>query len=744
MCAAHLRRARDIAGASLFVCLVAGALAGAPAGAARALDAEPPGRQAQELGPRALQSDRPIGRAPAPASIEALPTDQLIVKFAPVPGAPSTASRATPARTLKLREAAGADLRFFRDMSGDAAVYKLPGRLPEAEVRAVADRIMSRAAELEVEYAEADAIVLPTDARSEPDAPGLIPNDAFFTNMWHLHGVSAANFGANLPGAWDITTGAMSVRVAVLDTGIRGEHPDLAGRIIGGYDFISDEPRANDGGGRDSDPTDAGDWITPVEAAGGVFAGCAVRNSSWHGTHVAGTIGAASHNGAGVAGINWVSKIVPIRVLGKCGGATSDIIDGMRWAAGLAVPGAPANPNPARVLNMSLGGARVCSVAEQLAVNDINAANAIVVVSAGNNNADTAGFSPASCNGVVNVAATNKIGDLAMYSNYGNKVTLSAPGGDTAFYGDSEGVLSTINLGATTPGASGYTWYQGTSMAAPHMAGIVSLMLSANGALSRNQVVHLLRGSATPFPDNSSCNTLVCGAGIVNAARAVRMAQTGLFQQLLPAVNRPGTLPVSQGIHGTVKLNGAPIAGIMVQLRRYSQASGTASTIATTTTDASGNFKFTSAATLAVSQAYYVRYVQSGDSSRLANWVTKYLPIYTAGQSINIGTFDITNIALSSPGSGATVTLPTVFSWVRRAAAPSDSYGFEVFDPADFNPSFFTDPPLGYANNYILQPGVLGSDFSAGTGYGWMVFAQSPEHGYGTSYFYRPVTFNNP
>src|SRR5262249_18704579 len=139
-------------------------------------------------------------------------------------------------------------------------------------------------------------------------------------------------------------------------------HPDLAGRYVGGYDFITNAQVANDGqfttatNDRDPDPSDPGDWITAAESASDFFAGCPIANSSWHGTHVAGTIGAASGNGTGVAGINWVSKILPARVLGKCGGYLSDIADAIQWSAGLSVPGVPNNPNPARVLNLSLGG----------------------------------------------------------------------------------------------------------------------------------------------------------------------------------------------------------------------------------------------------------------------------------------------------------------------------------------------------------------------------------------------------
>ena len=216
--------------------------------------------------------------------------------------------------------------------------------------------------------------------------------------------------------------------VAVIDTGYR-PHADLTGRFVQGYDFIWDPEVANDGDGRDADARDPGDWITSADAASVTFAGCPVENSSWHGTHVAGTIAANTNNGVGVAGVNWQAKILPVRVLGKCGGYTSDIVDGMRWAAGLTVSGVPANANPAKVLNISLGGSGTCSMAEQSAVNDINATGAVIVVAAGNSDADAAAFTPSSCDGVIVVGATDKSGTRAYYSNYGSIVDISAPGG---------------------------------------------------------------------------------------------------------------------------------------------------------------------------------------------------------------------------------------------------------------------------------------------------------------------------
>jgi len=460
-------------------------------------------------------------------------TDQLIVKYRD----PSIARAAvlSSARVRALRETAGVALTHFRAMSGDGHVFKLPRRLTLSEAAAVARKLN---ADPSVEYAEPDQRMFPM----------LVPNDPLYANQWHYKSPNAPDNvpgGANLPGAWDITTGSGNIVVAVIDTGIRPDHADFAGRTVPGYDFISLDYwnggyhpyTANDGDGRDNDPSDPGDWITSAENAGtdstgGFFAGCGQSNSSWHGTHVAGTIGAATNNNTGVAGINWVSKILPVRVLGKCGGYSSDVIDGIRWAAGLPVPSVPANANPARILNLSLGGTCSnppcpCPSTYQNAINDITAANAIVVAAAGNNDESAANFIPASCNGVISVAAVNRAGGRPYYSNYGTIIKIAAPGGEQSYTNDPNGVLSTLNAGTTSPIASPagdtYRYYQGTSMATPHVSGIISLMLSANPTLTPAQVLSHIQSTARAFPTGtgSDCTTSLCGAGIINAAAAV-------------------------------------------------------------------------------------------------------------------------------------------------------------------------------------------------------------------------------
>lgn len=345
----------------------------------------------------------------------------------------------------------------------------------------------------------------PAVAYVEPDRlmrPTLTPNDTYFSNQWDL---TDATGGANVPSAWDISTGS-GIKVAVIDTGIT-THSDLAGQTVGGYDFISDSDTARDGNARDSDPQDEGDWYATNECGYGYGA----SDSSWHGTHVAGTIAAKTNNGAGVAGMAYGAKVVPVRVLGKCGGYTSDIVDAMVWSAGGSVSGVPSNANPARVLNLSLGGSGSCG-SFQSAVNSARANGAVVVVAAGNENQNVSNSSPANCSGVISVAATTKTGSRASYSNYGSSIVVSAPGG--AGSGGSTDILSTLNSGTTTPSSETYAYYAGTSMAAPHVAALAAMVLSVDPSLTPDEVKDLITDNARPLPGSCSGG---CGAGIIDA-----------------------------------------------------------------------------------------------------------------------------------------------------------------------------------------------------------------------------------
>jgi len=431
----------------------------------------------------------------APAAAAALPSQAggLIVKYRDSHRSPVAVAASVQGATAAAA-ARGMKVQLERENAMGARVLRFDRVLDAAEVEQLARDLKN--SDADIEYVEPDYV-----AHSH-----YTPNDPLFANQWHY---TNAIGGINLPDALDITDGG-SVRVAVLDTGIR-PHADLAANILPGYDFITNTTTSNDGNGRDSNASDPGDWTTMGLCTSGV-----VRDSSWHGTHVAGTVAAQGNNALGVSGVAPGAKIVPVRVLGRCGGFSSDIADGIVWAAGGVVVGAPMNANKAQVINMSLGGQQPCTATYQAAITKARNLGAIVVVSAGNSNLNISGFQPASCVGVLPVAATNMGGGKATYSNFGGGVFIASPGGD-----DFEpGVVSTSNTGKTTPVMDSYRSMQGTSMAAPHVSGVAALMVSANSLLPINMVSQLMKETARAFP--GSC--VGCGAGIVDAEAAVRAA----------------------------------------------------------------------------------------------------------------------------------------------------------------------------------------------------------------------------
>jgi serine protease len=399
------------------------------------------------------------------------------------------------------------------------------------------------------------AAVLP-DVREQRQA--VTPNDPRFDSQWWLKAVAPGNTGtAGFAAAWAQTTGAASpVAVAVLDSGITS-HPEVNPRLLPGWDFVSDAVYANDGNGRDADPADPGDAVTAADRAGNpaAFADCPdAPLSSWHGTIIAGQVAAVSNNGAGGAGAHWGGLVVPVRVAGKCGAALSDIVDGMRWAAGLAVPGVPANPNPARVIVLGYGGTEPCSATSSDAtaaaaarlyidtLDEVRRAGALVVVAAGN--LRSAVGRPAGCPGAFGVASLNREGYKSIYSNFGPQIALATPGGDgdTRATCDAQladgGIVSTGNLGDVVPGAAGYAAASGTSFAAPAVAAAAALMLSVNPALSVDQIEQGLKRSARPHVKvpllgncsvssnrgRCACTTSTCGAGLLDAEQALRYA----------------------------------------------------------------------------------------------------------------------------------------------------------------------------------------------------------------------------
>jgi serine protease len=458
--------------------------------------------------------------------------------------------------------------------------------------------------------------------------PLRVPNDSYYAQgpaisgssggpdagQWYLRAPLSATLSAgsetnqiiasiDAPAAWDVTTGSSSVIVGVLDTGIRPNHPDLSGKIVAGYDMIDDAQTANDGDGRDSDPSDPGDWLTDAEVndSHGAFYQCTPKNtdgtysgepSSWHGTQTAALIGAATDNGVGIAGLGWNVKIEPIRVLGKCGGYDSDIAAGIEWAVGNSVPGVPANANPVKVLNLSLGGsgypADSCTgTAYPEAISDALAKGAVVVVSAGNG-LDDGGHAlnpPANCAGVIAVAGLRHVGTKVGFSDLGPDVTIAAPAGNCVTTSGAciYPIMSATDTGTQGPASSTYTDSfdagLGTSFSAPLVSGTAALMFSANPSLTPTQVHDILQRSVRVFPfrnaqaDSSGavkacvapsstgqlqcyCTASTCGAGMLDAGRAVYAAANNapiasITVSGTPSPNQPLTLSSTSSTGGS-------------------------------------------------------------------------------------------------------------------------------------------------------------------------------------------------
>lgn len=375
-----------------------------------------------------------------------------------------------------------------------------------------------------------------------------VPNDPRYSEQWLLQNGQPA--AINALGAWEVTTGSSDVVVAVIDTGVRFEHEDLVDRLLPGYDFITIASMAGDGDGRDADASDPGDFLSAQDLQQSFFAGCGdgpggnqPSTSSWHGTRVAGVIAATGNNSRGIAGVSWAARLLPVRALGKCGGFDSDIIAAMRWSGGLAVPGVPSNPNPARIINMSLGGPGSCTVGYQQTVAELRSAGVMVIAAAGN---DTFGVeTPGNCPGVFTVAGLRHVGTKVGYSSNGPEVDIAAPAGNCpSATGPCEfQIPATTNLGLTVPAGNGYTDGNnptyGTSFAAPQAAGVAALMLSVHSGLQLDALSERMREAARPFPQEEglpicpqvdifsgqcSCTTEACGAGMLDARGAVLAA----------------------------------------------------------------------------------------------------------------------------------------------------------------------------------------------------------------------------
>ncbi|MCK5791269.1 MULTISPECIES: S8 family serine peptidase [unclassified Ketobacter] len=419
-------------------------------------------------------------------------TDRLIVKFkTPL----SQAERASP-RALQRLQTLGVSGIVGRPMANGAYVVTMS---ESRQRQAWLDVMNQLSFDPDVAYVEPDLLMVPTA-------------DPYYDFQWYLQ---SPLFGINADNAWNFSTGSGAV-IAVLDTGILA-HPDLIANTLAGYDFVSDLFMANDGNGRDNNPLDPGDGVTAGACGGGQPQ--QDRYSSWHGSHVAG-IAAAPVNGIGVTGVAYDAGILPLRVMGRCGGYTSDIVDAIYWASGYNVADVPPNPTPADVVNLSLSSTvtGACGPSYSEAINAAVGAGVMVVTSAGNSNANANDYAPGNCDGVINVAATDRYGDKAPYSNTGSVVDLAAPGGRLVAGDDLSGIWSTLNSGQFEPAVNNYQPYQGTSMAAPQVAATIALMRSAVPDATPAELAAALVDTTQNFIGNCAG----CGSGLLDSEEAVK------------------------------------------------------------------------------------------------------------------------------------------------------------------------------------------------------------------------------
>ncbi|WP_457418687.1 S8 family peptidase [Roseateles sp. P5_E7] len=529
--------------------------------------------------------------APASAQTQADAEARVIVRFKPKADSVRAKALSLRATRLEAREVAQTRATALGLRTGHAlaAGRSLDERTHVVMARGLSGAQLAKrlAADPEVELVAVDQLrkrlALPNDplfggaAVNAETVSGGIP--ARVIDQWYLKAYSSTPgqvvSSINAPAAWDATAGITTTTVvAVLDTGVRTDHPDLAGQIVGGYDMIGfgspgnlSTAIANDGDGADADASDPGDWVSSADVSGGALgSGCDsgdVGNSSWHGTRVSGLIAAKTNNGIGMTGVGWnLLKVLPIRVLGKCGGYDSDIMAGMKWAAGISVPGLPANPNKAKVLNLSLGGSGSCATTDTTGalylqtIGQVNATGATIVVAAGNSEGQKVGL-PGNCPGVIAVAALRHVGTKVGFSSIGNEVTIAAPGGNCINILNGQPCLypmvSTTNGGTTSPAAytgdgvyTGSNASVGTSFSAPVVSGIVGLMAAVRPVLTSAEATPILKLTARAFPtsggtagilactvpttgsavqDECYCTTSTCGAGMVDAEKAVAAAK---------------------------------------------------------------------------------------------------------------------------------------------------------------------------------------------------------------------------
>lgn len=400
-------------------------------------------------------------------------------------------------------ERAGADIGGERMITSTIGVVDFAEPVTFAQAQPIAAALQARS----------DVLAVEPNRRVYPTA--LIPNDPHFGLQWHMwNGGGPGDYSTRAADIWDVTKGSSTVVVGVIDSGST-DHPDLAGSTVPGFDFIANATAARDGDRWDANPADEGDWC-PEEG----------DPSSWHGTHVAGTINAVQDNAIGVTGLAPGVKVQHLRALGECFGTSADILSAVTWGSGgdlsaerSTYPGQDPgmNPTPASVLNLSIGADGTCGAISQQVFDGARARGTTVVVSAGNDTRSASLSWPGNCQRVISVASSTRSGALSRFSNFGTapgQITLTAPGSD---------ILSTDNFGTTGPGSPSFAWASGTSMAAPHVAAAAALLYSM-GVTRPSDVEAALRESVMPFSPSAPCDVVRCGAGLLDVSKLVAYA----------------------------------------------------------------------------------------------------------------------------------------------------------------------------------------------------------------------------
>jgi len=552
----------------------------------------------------AAPSDLPAVRAATAAT----PHYRLIVKLrsAAQPGE-SPASSVSSALSVRNQRPSAADAEAIFQLAArnEFTLRRARRILPGLHAVDVAPRAAGQSLQVTLARLRADPAVLyaePDQQRhvlAAPNDPLYLPTPGVATGQWYLQNAALTPSAVDAIDAWGIdpangTTGSDGLVIADIDTGVRYDHPDLlraaaGGRLLPGYTFISNVLAANDGAQADgtatgssaiwdADASDPGDWISAADTQIPEFSECAQANSTWHGTRVVGILGAITNNNVGIAGLTWNGWILPVRALGKCGGADSDIETAMLWAAGIPVEddlgnAIPPNPYPAQIINLSLGAAGACPASYLDILTQLSALNVTVVAAAGNEGGPV--DAPGNCAGVIAVAGLRQDGTKNGFSSLGPQIALSAPGGNCINTGApcEYPIDTTTNSGLTTPGptpaSDTYTnqtnYNIGTSFATPLVAGTAGLMLSVNGNLAPAEILaRLQEGAQTPFPVSSdttlpmchvpasssdlqsycNCTTQTCGAGMANANGAV----TAALRPIAAVVPTPASFSAGQSV----------------------------------------------------------------------------------------------------------------------------------------------------------------------------------------------------